>query len=55
MADKLNEALEAAFAEATRRYRERGFQRRVGFGRKPALISVDLANAWTRVVEELAA
>ena len=48
MPDKLNEALEAAFAEATRRYRERGFQRRVGFGRKPALINVDLANAWTR-------
>ena len=48
MADKLNEALEAAFAEATRRYRERGFQRRVGFGKKPALINVDLANAWTR-------
>lgn len=48
MADQLNEALEAAFAEATRRYRERGFQRRVGFGRKPALINVDLANAWTR-------
>jgi N-carbamoylsarcosine amidase len=48
MADKLTEALEAAFAEATRRYRERGFQRRVGFGKKPALINVDLANAWTR-------
>ena len=48
MADKLTEALEAAFEEATRRYRERGFQRRVGFGRKPALINVDLANAWTR-------
>ena len=48
MSDKLTEALEAAFEEATRRYRERGFQRRVGFGRKPALISVDLANAWTR-------
>jgi maleamate amidohydrolase len=48
MADKLEAALEAAFEEATRRYRERGFQRRVGFGRKPALISVDLANAWTR-------
>ena len=47
MPDKLNEALEAAFAEATRRSRERGFQRRVGFGRKPALINVDLANAWT--------
>ena len=44
----LEAALEAAFAEARRRYRERGFQRRVGFGRKPALINVDLANAWTR-------
>ena len=26
----------------------RGFQRRIGFGRKPALVNVDLANAWTR-------
>ena len=48
MSDQLNDALEAAFAEATRRYKERGFQRRVGFGNKPALINVDLANAWTR-------
>ena len=46
--DNLKQALEAAFAEATRIYRERGFQRRVGFGSKPALINVDLANAWTR-------
>ena len=44
----LNAALEAAFAEATALYQNRGFQRRVGFGRKPALINVDLANAWTR-------
>ena len=42
MSDALEQALEAAFAEATRRYKERGFQRRVGFGSKPALISVDL-------------
>lgn len=48
MTERLTEALEAAFEEATRRYRERGFQRRVGFGTKPALINVDLANAWTR-------
>lgn len=48
MSDNLEQALEAAFAEATRRYKDRGFQRRVGFGKKPALISVDLANAWTR-------
>jgi N-carbamoylsarcosine amidase len=47
-AEQLEKTLEAAFAEATRRYKERGFQRRVGFGAKPALISVDLANAWTR-------
>lgn len=44
----LNEMLAKAFAEATELYQQRGFQRRVGFGRKPALINVDLANAWTR-------
>lgn len=48
MTAKLQEALEAAFAEATRIYGDRGFQRRIGFGRKPALVNVDLANAWTR-------
>ena len=45
---KLDEALQRAFDESTRIYRERGFQRRIGFGSRPALISVDLANAWTR-------
>ncbi|MDR5780593.1 isochorismatase family protein [Caballeronia sp. LZ065] len=44
----LNEMLAQAFAEATELYQQRGFQRRVGFGRKPALVNVDLANAWTR-------
>lgn len=44
----LREVLQQAFDESTRIYRERGFQRRIGFGKKPALISVDLANAWTR-------
>ena len=44
----LEAALEDAFAHARKLYAERGFQRRVGFGRKPALINVDLANAWTR-------
>lgn len=46
--DPLEAALEEAFARARELYAERGFQRRVGFGRKPALINVDLANAWTR-------
>ena len=27
---------------------ERGFQRRIGFGSRPALVHIDLANAWTR-------
>jgi nicotinamidase-related amidase len=44
----LNDMLTQAFAHATELYKERGFQRRVGFGKKPALINVDLANAWTR-------
>jgi N-carbamoylsarcosine amidase len=46
--DDLDAVLQKAFDESTRIYAERGFQRRIGFGRKPALISVDLANAWTR-------
>ncbi len=45
---ELDRMLHQAFDAATELYRERGFQRRVGFGKKPALVSVDLANAWTR-------
>ena len=45
----LDAALTAAFEKASALYKERGFQRRIGFGRRPALINVDLANAWTRL------
>ena len=48
MSQDLMAMLEQAFDESTKLYQERGFQRRVGFGKRPALISVDLANAWTR-------
>ncbi|MBY6058836.1 isochorismatase family protein [Leisingera daeponensis] len=44
----LDKMLHEAFDAASALYKERGFQRRVGFGKKPALVSVDLANAWTR-------
>lgn len=44
----LDAKLQQAFDQASELYRSRGFQRRVGFGNKPALVSVDLANAWTR-------
>ena len=46
--EDLDAILQRAFDESSRIYKERGFQRRIGFGRKPALIAVDLANAWTR-------
>jgi len=46
--DDLDAVLQRAFDESTRIYKERGFQRRIGFGKRPALVSVDLANAWTR-------
>ncbi|WP_026987438.1 isochorismatase family protein [Fodinicurvata fenggangensis] len=45
---ELERMLQSAFDASTELYKKRGFQRRVGFGRKPALVSVDLANAWTR-------
>jgi nicotinamidase-related amidase len=45
---QLDQMLQRAFEASTKIYQERGFQRRIGFGKRPALISVDLANAWTR-------
>ena len=45
---QLDKMLSDAFAAASALYKERGFQRRIGWGKKPALVSVDLANAWTR-------
>lgn len=48
MTDELKEALEKVFAADSALYQDRGFQRRVGFGERPALINIDLANAWTR-------
>ena len=41
-------ALDVLFAADSAVYQERGFMRRIGFGTKPALINIDLANAWTR-------
>lgn len=45
---ELDKMLQQAFDASTKIYQERGFQRRIGFGKRPALVSVDLANAWTR-------
>jgi nicotinamidase-related amidase len=45
---ELDDALETIFSADSELYRDRGFMRRVGFGERPALINIDLANAWTR-------
>jgi maleamate amidohydrolase len=48
VSDEIREALDKIFAADSGIYRQRGFQRRIGFGDRPALINIDLANAWTR-------
>ncbi|UGS39107.1 isochorismatase family protein [Capillimicrobium parvum] len=44
----LQAMLDEVFAADSQLYQGRGFQRRVGFGQRPALVHIDLANAWTR-------
>ena len=46
--DDIKTALERIFSADSAIYQQRGFQRRVGFGEHPALVHIDLANAWTR-------
>ena len=41
-------ALETIFAADSEFYQGRGFQRRIGYGTRPALLVIDMANAWTR-------
>jgi nicotinamidase-related amidase len=48
LSNEFDTALQNIFAADSSLYQNRGFQRRVGFGRRPALIHIDLANAWTR-------
>jgi nicotinamidase-related amidase len=44
----LQKVLDEVFTTDSALYKSRGFQRKIGFGRRPALINIDLANAWTR-------
>ncbi len=46
--EEIRSMLDKIFAADSGIYQGRGFQRRVGFGERPAIIHIDLANAWTR-------
>ena len=46
--NEVQAALSTIFDADTGIYQDRGFQRRIGFGSRPALVHIDLANAWTR-------
>ncbi len=48
MSDEIKDALAKIFDHDAGIYRDRGFMRRIGYGKRPALINIDLANAWTR-------
>ena len=46
--DKLRAALDTIFSADAKLYQERGWNQRSGFGTHPAILNIDLANAWTR-------
>ena len=48
MDDATRQALDTLFGANSKLYETRGFRRRIGYGSHPALVNIDLANAWTR-------
>ena len=46
--DEVKQALETIFTADSEIYQRRGFQRRIGYGTRPALIVIDMAKAWTQ-------
>ena len=48
MSQELRDLLQKTFDTDSAEYHERGFKRRVGYGKRPAIIHIDMANAWTR-------
>jgi len=48
MSQQLRDLLEQTFNNDSTEYQQRGFQRRVGYGSRPAIVHIDMANAWTR-------
>lgn len=48
VSQELQKLLDQTFSSDTAEYQKRGFQRRIGYGSRPAIVHIDLANAWTR-------
>lgn len=46
--EELKAALDVVFRANSQIYANRGFQRRIGYGTRPALLIIDMAKAWTR-------
>ena len=46
--DDVRKALDTIFSGDAGLYQKRGWNQRSGFGTRPALLNIDLANAWTR-------
>jgi N-carbamoylsarcosine amidase len=45
---EIKESLENIFSADSQLYQGRGFQRRIGYRKGPALVNIDRANTWTR-------
>lgn len=45
---ELDSLLERVFQADAEEYHKRGFKRRVGYGTRPVIVHIDMANAWTR-------
>ena len=52
--DKVQAALDTIFTADSELYANRGWNVRSGFGKRPALLNIDLANAWTEIDDRVA-
>ena len=46
--EELKAALEVVFRANSQIYENRGFQQRIGYGKRPALLIIDMAKGWTK-------
>src|SRR4051794_12492864 len=44
----VRQALDTIFESDSKLYTKQGWNQRAGYGKRPAILNIDLANAWTR-------